>query len=207
MPNRLAPRKKQRGSQLSSAVEQRFCKPWVVSSILTAGSILRWYDGTNTYYTCPFADYFANPSSGPGQLFASTMSDDRFDVEVASDLDIYFPWMAFGLQPQVVDEAKDHSMPLPWRQPRINPLDFGFRWNVTASDDGHFIKDCKIVRDQSLDLEDEEELLRPGFDYPSTLADKLECIQRIQLRRQIPSGFIAAHYICNIQSLYHMSVD
>jgi hypothetical protein len=155
------------------------------------------YDGANTYYICPFADVFANSSPESAQLFASTMPGESFDVEVASYLDIYFPWMVFGLSPQTVEKAKDHSMPLPWRQPRTNPLDFGFKWDVTASDDGRFIKDCKIVRDQSLDLDDEKELLRPNIDYPSTLAEKLTYIRAIQIRREIPSSFIAAHYICN----------
>jgi hypothetical protein len=155
------------------------------------------YDGTNTYYTCPFADVFANSPSETNEFFTSIMPGESFDVEVISSLDIYFPWMVFGLSSQAVEKAKDHSMPLPWRQPRGNPLNFGYKWDVTASDDNHFIKDCTIVRDQSLDLDDEKELLRPGIDYPSSLAEKLSLIKRIQIRRDIPSGFIAAHYICN----------
>jgi len=154
------------------------------------------YDGTNTCFTGKYSDYFADPSTESNQLFTSIVPSEIINLEIASNLGIDFPWIVFGLSPNAIEKVQQQSIPLPWLYPRMNPMAYGFRWSVASSVDSRFIKECKIIRDRSLDLKDEQELSRPEFDFPTTLAAKLDYTRRLQIRKQVLTGHVVASYNC-----------
>ena len=160
----------------------------------------RWeqlvFDGTNTYYTSTFGDHFASPALTTNELFTSISSSAICDPGVASYLDIYVPWLVFALSPQTIAKAPLKSIPLPWFDAHHVPAAFGYKWEAKPSADGRFVKECEIIRDSSLDLSDEQEFLRPEFEYPCTLVNKMADLENLKSRRQIPGGFVVARYGC-----------
>jgi hypothetical protein len=56
---------------------------------------------------------------------------------------------------------------------------------------------CQVVRDTSLDLDNEKsELLRPEMLYPSTLVERNRDRESLLTRKETPDGFVIARYKC-----------
>lgn len=88
------------------------------------------------------------------------------------------------------------SIPVPWYLPRLQLTAYGYQWIANFSADGKFLSTCEVRRDISLDLSDSDELLRPTFDYPHTLDDRVKAMELLTYRKSIPNHFTDARYTC-----------
>jgi hypothetical protein len=159
------------------------------------------FDGTNTYYLMPFKSHFdlskADRSSfgtpkSDTILFGTVNAGAHYNMPSMSYVEMFCPWMVYCLPPQDVSS----NMPLPWSNYARILGAYGWRWNVTPSVDGRFIEAFKVVRDSSFDLNDQNELLRPTFEYPRTLEDFKRQQTALVFRKAIPDGSEEAVYTC-----------
>jgi thiol-disulfide isomerase/thioredoxin len=88
------------------------------------------------------------------------------------------------------------EMPLPWTVVRDNPNAFGFKWLIHPSEDGKFLEDFEVLREEALDLPQREEFLRPEMDYPETLESYRDHINELRGRKASPQGYLRARYKC-----------
>jgi len=67
---------------------------------------------------------------------------------------------------------------------------------ISPTDDGKFIAAFSLVRDHSLDLPDDESLLRPDFVYPSDVGGYNSERTSLNYFKKIPNGWMDAKYEC-----------
>ena len=163
----------------------------------------RWWeelvwDGTNIYTMEPQGGnyYFNIPPTGTNLI---TIRGSRF-FEIGRDdpLGVAALWIAYGFTPQTVspDKMGLREVPLPWEYSRFHPDAYGYNWIMTPSADGRFLEDCKMARDQALDLNNKEESLRPEVDFPVGTAERNHFKVGLQIKKGIPPDFVVARYHC-----------
>jgi len=166
-----------------------------VSNVDTGDLSQLWFDGTNTFTLNKIQLGVSNDKQ-----YVATVSPSKYYIPGNKDyMDISFPWLVYGLSPGIVSSNNLGlvDIPLPWLTPRYHPDAFGYKWIFSPSSDGRFVADCKIVRDQALDLaNNEEEMLRPDLVYPDSVMRRNSYIIGINTWKYIPSGFVAADYKC-----------
>jgi hypothetical protein len=150
------------------------------------------YDGTNTYLLTPIAGH--SPEAGGRAILCGLVNPGRqYYTMGISFLDTYIPWITYCLLPSDVTPDM-HSPAANWRS---NVNTYGWRWtNVVASPDGRFLQGFVIVRDSSLDLNGQNELLRTNLEYPRTIDDFQNQNQYLAYRNSIPDGWVTAKYAC-----------
>jgi hypothetical protein len=159
------------------------------------------YDGTNSY-TLNSYDFrsFRTNFLKPGiSAYAAVSPSPYLISDVEDNLGLTAPWLTYGLWPSLVTSNQNGvvEMPLPWMASRQDLFAFGYRWNITPSADGRFVDHLAAIRDQSLDLSDENELLRPEIRYPTgDLGFRNWLLQKVRIRREIPTGFPGGRYVC-----------
>jgi len=67
---------------------------------------------------------------------------------------------------------------------------------IHDSPGGLFLSGLELIRDQRLDLNNKEELLRPELDYPETLGRYNSYMADVFERKTIRSGWLRARYEC-----------
>jgi hypothetical protein len=152
-------------------------------------------DGTNIYTlsTDSLNGYktFGYAFLGPFYVPAAAQDSVRF----------FFPWMVFHLSPQMILDLERKGivdLPAPWGS-RDSLINFGFSWKTTYSDGGRTIQRIEVVRDSALDLKSvEEELRRTNINYPFEFSSRERRLLTLQIRKDIPNGFVRAIYECNI---------
>lgn len=112
---------------------------------------------------------------------------------------LHFPWMAFCMSPKVLQDCqKIHGpdVPSPWNA-RHSLVDFGLRWNVIYDQGSNIVLSVKATRDSKLDLpSDEDELRRANIDYVYDFGPREHKISTINLRKDLPEGFVRTAYSC-----------
>ncbi len=156
------------------------------------------YDGTNTYTMMPYEGHFSVAQPESNLVFTTISRSSLYLAAVSDDLQLYIPWLAYGLSPQMLASNKTATLaiPLPWYVPRVSPSAYGYRWIATPSSDGRFLESCQVVRDTSLDLSYRQELLRPELDWPLTEMDRDRCVELLGIRKTVPNGFVDTRYDC-----------
>jgi hypothetical protein len=156
------------------------------------------WDGTNIYTMEPKGGnyYFNIPPAG--ENLVTIRGSRTFEVGGDDPLGLAALWVAYGLSPQNVSPDKNgrREVGLPWEYPRRNPDAYGYNWVMTPTADGRFIKDCQMIRDQSLDLNEKEEFLRQEIDYPVGTQERNHFKVGLQIKKSVPSDFMAARYHC-----------
>jgi len=158
------------------------------------------YEGTNTFRLVPYAKHIAVPRPESNLVYAAISSSPIYVPSVFDFLSLYMPWLTYGLSPRNVRTNKGGviELPRPWTIARNDPLAFGFRWDIKPSADGRFVSECKVIRDTSLDLDENDEFLRPELEYPLSLAHMAEYRMALGVRKEIPNGFVNALYRCTM---------
>ena len=107
-------------------------------------------------------------------------------------------WFTYGLTPGIAASQPDDKKPLPWGQPRFNPLAYGYSWKFEAMPDGEFIRRATAIRDKRLDKKTvKEEFLRDQIAFPDRYDAKERYLRKIdELRPYIPDGLLAGNYEC-----------
>jgi hypothetical protein len=163
----------------------------------------RWWeeiawDGTNIYTIEPQDGnyYFNIPPTGTNLV--TIRGSQFFEIGRDDPLGVAALWIAYGLAPQTVTTNKMglREVPLPWDYPRNHPDAYGYNWIMTPSPDGRFLEDCKMVRDQSLDLNDKDESLRSEVDYPVGTKERNHFKVGLTIKKSVPTDFVAARYHC-----------
>lgn len=159
------------------------------------------YDGTNTYVIQPESKY-GFLAKGADQIPLTNSQTAMIEnspgfPHALDEMNATIGWFTYGLSPRTVrtNRAGLIDMPTPTTSARDNLRSYGYKWLIEFTEDGRFVSHCEIVRDKTLDLSDNEELLRPEFDYPETLQDYNEDLMTLGLRRATPDGFIKNRYI------------
>jgi hypothetical protein len=156
------------------------------------------WDGTNIYTMEPNGGnyYFNIPPAGENLI---TIRGSRvFEIGRDDPLGLAALWIAYGFAPQNVSPNKMglREIPLPWEYSRFHPDAYGYNWIMTSSPDGRFLEECKMVRDQALDLNDKEESLRSEVDYPVGTKERNHFKVGVQIRKSVPTDFVVARYHC-----------
>ena len=159
------------------------------------------FDGTNSYTMTSYDSHaFLTNSLKPNISAYAAVSPSSYLISAVEDkLGLTVPWLTYGLWPSLVTSNQSGivEIPLPWLASRQDLFAFGYRWNITPSADGRFVDHLAAIRDQSLDLSDDEELLRPEIRYPTgNLGLRNWLLQKVRIRREIPTGFPGGRYAC-----------
>ncbi|HXI72033.1 MAG TPA: hypothetical protein VNN22_16885, partial [Verrucomicrobiae bacterium] len=154
-----------------------------------------WCDGTNTYCLQPAHNHEADYNTNVVTITPSRFYTGSYDPDF---LGISLPWLTYCLSPSTIQPDKNGvtALPVPWLQPRFSVFAYGYKWIIAATEDGRFIDNLSTVRDTNLDLSDEDSLLRPGFDYPDSLADYDNIKRRLNAFRYVPSGWVQTKFEC-----------
>ncbi len=153
------------------------------------------FDGTNGYTLNPMNENAVDGKTNSASVLGSVEPSARYLPPVYENLGVSSVWMAYALNPQLVAINNDSvELPLAGGSPRTNPKVYGYRWDLKFSANQRFVSQCKIVRDQKLDLDNKNELLRPEMNYPDTLADYDQVLVNLSFRKSIPSGFLLSDY-------------
>ena len=165
----------------------------------------RWWaeffsDGTNAYRLYPYdsrvvlSNYFK-----PGMSAVGTASPGPALIsETRDQIGMSIAWLTYGLRPgqMATNRAGAIELPLPWFSARTEMFAFGYRWDITPDETGRFVDHITITYDQSLELSDEQELLRREFCYPTADLPHRAGLNRLRVRRQTPTGTVAGRYEC-----------
>ncbi|MGA2178369.1 MAG: hypothetical protein ABSH15_02130 [Verrucomicrobiota bacterium] len=163
----------------------------------------RWWeelvwDGTNIYTMEPQGGnyYFNIPPTGTNLV--TIRGSQLFETGWDDPLGVAALWIAYGFAPQTVSPNNMglKEVPLPWEHPRNHPDAYGYNWIMTPSADGRFLEDCKMVRDQGLDLNEKQESLRPEVDFPVGTRERNHFKVGLSIKKAVPSDFVAARYHC-----------
>lgn len=157
------------------------------------------YDGTNTYTLTPYGDHFLEPPGESNLVFCTVSPGSIYVCPVADEVKISIPWFTYGLSPSTVTPVKTNKfvLPLPGTIGRSYPTGYDYNWLMESSADGRFLKNCQVVRDYSLDLDEKQELLRPELNYPHSLAELSKIRSEIAWeKKEVPDGFLITRYEC-----------
>jgi hypothetical protein len=165
------------------------------------------FDGTNTYTILPFSNALhppfgaqkSNTNPPPTDLQRVIIEpSSRFIQRDTENLGLSMTWLTycFSCQWSPTNSAGLIELSLPLSGARRQLGAFGYKWVIVPSEGGRFVNKCDVVRDKSLDLGKEEELLRPEFDYPETLTEYNENVFDLTDRYQIASGLVKSRYRC-----------
>jgi len=135
---------------------------------------VRFYDGTNSYVLAPSgSNFMTSKTNRPrSDLFLATVTPSTVPVTLNADpLGTALACITFGFSARSVRTNKNGfvEMPAPWTTVRDNLGNWGYKWLIHDSPGGRFLSGLELIRDQRLDLNNKEELLRPELDYPETL--------------------------------------
>ncbi len=154
-------------------------------------------DSTNIYTLSPEGGHLwlgERPQSN--SVFATVSPSPFYCAPMDDTLGLASLYVTYALSPECLISNKDGvvQMALPWQLGRQSPRAYGYKWIIHA--EGRFLEEFEVVRDESLDLSDKEELLRWQVDYPHSVADRNGYRQSLDYRKEIPTGFIEATYRC-----------
>jgi hypothetical protein len=159
------------------------------------------YDGTNCYTLLPFRGALFAPYAGivrasppAGMQVATVEPCDRATQATIDNTGFYALWLTYGLCSATAKTNAAGLVEIPFSGARVNPGCFGYNWRIRFSQGGRFATELTAVRDQKLDLADDQELLRPELDYPDTLAEYGNYRELLASRKAAPDGFVKAKY-------------
>ena len=155
------------------------------------------YNGTNTIMLTPYGKDFGVSRPETNLVFACVSKSPFYETVLGDRPGLSIVWLTYGLIPQIMrpNDTGLVGIPVPWLGSHFTLSAYGYNW-VATSKDGRFVEDCKLIRDSRLDLDEKQELLRPGFDHP-TSANGLEMAQMtLAARRAVPDGFVESTYSC-----------
>lgn len=151
------------------------------------------YDGTAIYT-------LSADSLNAYKIFGYVYSGEFYSPEAQDTPYFFFPWMVFNLTPEMLQAFNGKGLadiPAPWSK-RYSLLDFGFRWKTSLFEDGNIIQKIEAVRDTALDLKSQEdELHRTTLNYPFEYSSREHRLETLQLRKELPGGFVRAVYECS----------
>jgi len=158
------------------------------------------FDGTNIYYVTPSTGPFLGQNRATSNGVYIAIDHSKTPLYSGSDWAYaWIPWLAYGLNPARVqpDASGLQPIPLPWQTPRLKLRAYGWNWKLIPSSDKRFVASCEVIRDTRLDLTTaSDELLRPEFDYPVSIADKNTMLSSLDYRRGIANEFVDTQYRC-----------
>jgi len=156
------------------------------------------YDGTNIYTLGTELGNVPSPSVNRFEIYGYAYPGQFFMPQGQDSVHLFFPWMVFHLTPQVIQSFERNGVieiP-PMYGARSSLLDYGYSWKISYLDDSG-IQHIDIVRDSTLDLKSEkDELRRATVDYPFSYSPLEHRLDMLNLRTNIPEGFIRATYEC-----------
>jgi hypothetical protein len=162
------------------------------------------YDGTNTYTFMPYHVEAQNKTwtteihQGKGCVERVTISPGPIflkDYDEWLQFDVI--WLAYGLVPKSISTNTEGivEFPLPWHNARDNPMSYGSEWQITSSEDGRFVSQCRVVSNAKLTLPNDQELRRPTLSPPLSLPLRNRFNILLSLRKgDKPDGFVEATY-------------
>jgi hypothetical protein len=153
-------------------------------------------DSTNTYIRTFYLGRYDKPAPESNAVYVSISPFPLYLPSVWNAVDMFVPWIAFAASSKVVAARKLGEIPLPWREPRVDPQAFGYQWVIKPSPSGEFAEDIRVFRSRSLDLNNQQELFRPEINYPQSMEVRTRMLRRLAARRLVPDGFLTAHYAC-----------
>jgi hypothetical protein len=112
-------------------------------------------DGTNTYVLRPSGGSFWNTNSPDPDRQLATISPSVEALTLDGDpLGAALVSITYGLSLRFFSTNQFGlvEMPLPWTVVRDNPNAYGFKWLVRGSEDGRFLKDFVVLREEALDF-------------------------------------------------------
>lgn len=187
----------------SSFVVKRFGFAWSVSVTNVERGFTWWaqraYDGTNTYVLRPSGGSLWQTNSPDRSLQLATISPSAVALTLDGDpLGAALVSITYGLSLRsfTTNQIGVVEMPLPWTVVRDNPNAYGFKWLIRSSEDGSFLNDFEVLREEALDLPEQEEFLRPQMDYPNTLEAYRDYLSELRDRKSSPQGYLRARYQC-----------
>jgi len=156
------------------------------------------YDGTNTYVERPFGGNYKQGIMPRIDLNQARIRPSASFLPIEGDsLGITIGWLAYGLSPQAIKAKTINNdiveIPLPWE---VRSMSFGYKWNFKFLPSERYVSNCTAIRDQSLDLNEDEELMRPELRYPDSIQARQEYVTGFSFRHNRPTGFVAARYEC-----------
>lgn len=151
------------------------------------------YDGENFLVLPPSESIFSadSPIKEDAKQLAILSSEPIPKLDAPDRLGISMLWITFCLQSHISSGAiaNNTEIPLLWWYPRVNPMGYGYRWQVSATDDKLFAKSVSIVRDSSLDLDKAGEFNRLGINVENTVSEKNRFTKILKIRSEQPDGF------------------
>ena len=161
-------------------------------------------DGTNSYTILPFATALSAPMAGFGNTnppstgsdFVTIEPSPRFIQRRTDNYGVYSVWLTYGLSPLWAKPNAHGVVEMPLSAGRQNPGAHGYKWEIDRSPDGRFARSCRIVREQALDIGDDEELRRMELDYPQSAAQMKEYRGLLVDRKATASGYVKYRYSC-----------
>lgn len=158
------------------------------------------HDGTNMFTLNPDGGHmWFNEPSKSNSIVATISPSSMYCPDEDDTLGLAAAWLTYGLSPQKVtpNEKGFVEFQLPWQTRSIGAISaYGYKWLINPEASARFMEDCQVVRDNSLDLSDKQELLRPASNYPTSRTHRNESSEALMRRRQITNGFVVARYQC-----------
>lgn len=175
---------------------------WSIS-VTNRADNTRWeklvWNGTNLYLFQPNKYYYAHEKKlAEATLITVSPSPVYFSLDGEDPTGLNVVWLAYGFSPVAASTNQDGvvALPLSWRGGRNSLGAYGYRWSLGEWAGWRFLNTLEVVRDHSLDLAAEQELLRSGMDYPENLVTFNLRNQDLRHRLEIPDGFVEATYNC-----------
>jgi len=152
-----------------------------------------WCDGIETYTSETVEKGGTSPSTivtvSPSQFYLGSYSGDYLDMSL--------PWLTYCLSPDMIapDTNGIIALPIPWMNPRVSLGAYLYKWIISPSE-GQFIESLSTVRDNALDLSDDQALLRSDFVYPSSIGGYNRERTTLNFLRTIPNGWVETKFKC-----------
>jgi hypothetical protein len=163
------------------------------------------YDGSSISVFTTHRGQLGASSEPKFEVFGYVYPGDMYLPHVQDSAHIFFPWLAFCVSPDALTRTERNGMielPWPWGNSRYSLACYGYKWVIEFTRSGRVVEKVDVVRDSKLDLESEEaEVRRPTLEYPFSLAARQDLVSMLQLRKEVPDGFLRCAYRCT--ELYH----
>ena len=163
----------------------------------------RWvqliWDGTNNYLFQPNGgNFYSHKPPVDDATLITISSSPVYDSLDQDDIGFSPLWLTYGFAPIAVVTNKTGvvELPLNWRGSRSSMQAYGYSWLIGNWVGSRFVDKIDVVRNRTLDLESNRELLRNSMDYPETLVSFNIRNESIRYRSQINDGFLEATYRC-----------